>query len=100
MTDRPTATSSEETFTPVEDLPRAPIIYFDHCPTLGNAQGLINVMLAASVVMPAGGTTTQVVPVAVAHLRCSTAAAIQLRDAIDKALLIGAPVGQPQGKSN
>jgi hypothetical protein len=50
--------------------------------------------------MPAGGTTTQVVPVAVAHLRCSTAAAIQLRDAIDKALLIGAPVGQPQGKSN
>jgi hypothetical protein len=29
-----------------------------------------------------------------------TAAAIQLRDAMDKALLIGAPVDHPQGKSN
>jgi hypothetical protein len=37
-----------------------------------------------------GGLGTDVVPVAVAHLRCTAAAAIQLRDAIDKALLIGA----------
>jgi len=41
-----------------------------------------------------------VVPVAVADLRCTAAAAIQLRDAIDKALLIGAPVQNPEGKAN
>jgi hypothetical protein len=40
-----------------------------------------------------------VVPVAVAHLRCSTAAATQLRDALNKALLIGVAV-EPHGRSN
>jgi hypothetical protein len=38
-----------------------------------------------------GRPGTDVVSVAVAHLRCTAAAAIQLRDAIDKALWIGAP---------
>ena len=52
------------------------------------------------IVMPSGGPGTDVVPVAVAHLRCTAAAAIQLRDAIDKALLIGAPVQNPEGKAN
>jgi hypothetical protein len=47
-----------------------------------------------------GGPGTDVVPVAVADLRCTAAAAIQLRDAIDKALLIGAPVQNPEGKAN
>ncbi|UZE47608.1 hypothetical protein ONR75_22265 [Rhodopseudomonas sp. P2A-2r] len=56
-------------------------------------------MLAAGIVMPTATSATDVVPVAVAHLRCSTAAATQLRDAINKALLIGAPVEQ-QGRSN
>jgi len=36
-----------------------------------------------------GGPGTDVVSVAVADLRCTAAAAIQLRDAIDKAPLIG-----------
>ena len=36
-----------------------------------------------------GGPGTDVVSVAVAYLYCTAAAAIQLRDAIDKALLIG-----------
>ena len=49
---------------------------------------------------PSGGPGTDVVPVAVAHLRCTAAAATQLRDAIDKALLIGAPVQNPEGKAN
>lgn len=100
MTDRPTGKPPEEAFTPIADLPRAPIIFFEYCPTLGNAQGLINVMLATGIVTPAGGGSTQVTPVAVAHLRCTTNAAIQLRDAIDKALLMGAVVAQPEGKSN
>lgn len=84
---------------PVRDLPAAPIIFFEFCPTLGNNQGLINIMLAAGIVMPTASSATDVVPVAVAHLRCSTAAATQLRDAINKALLMGAPI-EPQGRSN
>ena len=100
MTDRPTGKPLEESFTPIADQPRAPIIFFEYCPTLGNAQGLINVMLATGIVMPTSSGNTHVTPVAVAHLRCTTNAAIQLRDAIDKALLMGAPVGHPEGKTN
>jgi hypothetical protein len=96
MTDKP----AEDVFMPIRDLPSAPIIFFEFCPTLGNNQGLINIMLATGIVMPTGGSTTEVLPVAVAHLRCTTAAATQLRDAINKALLIGAAVEHPQGKSN
>ncbi|WP_445487267.1 hypothetical protein [Rhodopseudomonas sp. RCAM05734] len=92
-------TDTPDTFVPIRDLPAAPIIFFEFCPTLGNNQGLINIMLAAGIVMPTATSATDVVPVAVAHLRCSTAAATQLRDAINKALLIGAPVEQ-QGRSN
>jgi hypothetical protein len=99
MTDNPEK-AADELFVPIRDLPSAPIIYFEYCPTLGNNQGLINIMLAAGLVMPTGGSATEVVPVAVAHLRCTTLAATQLRDAIDKALLIGAAVEHPQGKSN
>jgi hypothetical protein len=90
----------DELFVPIRDLPTAPIIFFEYCPTLGNNQGLINIMLAAGIVMPTGSGATEVLPVAVAHLRCTTAAATQLRDALDKALLIGASVEHPQGKSN
>ncbi|CAN5415226.1 hypothetical protein BH11PSE4_BH11PSE4_25410 [soil metagenome] len=95
-----TAKPAEDVFVAIRDLPTAPIIFFEYCPTLGNNQGLINIMLAAGIVMPTGGGATEVQPVAVAHLRCTTAAATQLRDAIDKALLIGTPVENPQGKSN
>jgi hypothetical protein len=97
MTDTPE--KSSEGFAPVRDLPAAPIIFFEFCPTLGNNQGLINIMLAAGIVMPTASSATDVVPVAVAHLRCSTAAATQLRDALNKALLMGAPL-EPQGRSN
>jgi hypothetical protein len=86
-----------DTFVPIRDLPAAPIVYFEFCPTLGNNAGLINIMLATGLVMPAAGARTDIVPVAVAHLRCSAAAAMQLRDALDKALLMG-QVGT--GRSN
>lgn len=92
-------TATPDNFVPIRDLPAAPIIFFEFCPTLGNNEGLINIMLAAGIVMPTATNATDVVPVAVAHLRCSTAAATQLRDAINKALLIGAPV-ESQGRSN
>jgi hypothetical protein len=89
-----------DAFKPLRDLPSAPIIFFEFCPTLGNNNGLINILLATGIVLPTATTATDVVPVAVAHLRCSTAAATQLRDALNAALLIGQPVDNPEGKSN
>jgi len=99
MTETP-APLQDDTFQPLQDLPRAPIIFFEFCPTLGNNNGLINILLAAGIVLPTASSATNVVPVAVAHLRCTTVAAMQLRDAIDKALLMGQPVENPQGRSN
>jgi hypothetical protein len=69
MTEKPAPKASDEVFTPIRDLPSAPIIFFEFCPTFGNHNGLINIMLAAGIVMPSGGPTTDVVPVSVAHLR-------------------------------
>jgi hypothetical protein len=82
----------------IGDAVRAPIIYFENAPTCGYGNGIVNLMLAASVVLPTadGGTVSQAI--AVAHLRCNLAAAAQLRDTIDKALLIATPV--PEGKTN
>lgn len=72
----------------------APFIYFDHAPTFGTQSGAIQVELAARIIAPAqGGTRNDFV--LTAHLRCSPNAALELRNAIDKALgmlnLLGAP---------
>jgi hypothetical protein len=76
----------------VVDAPHAPIIYFDGAPNFGNNNGIVNVTLATSRHLgnAAGGVTSDVL--AVAHLRCTVQAAINLRKAIDDALLLGAPV--------
>ena len=55
MTEKPAPKTTNEVFTPIRDLPSAPIIFFEFCPTLGNHDGLINIMLAAGIVMPSGG---------------------------------------------
>jgi len=100
MAENPATKPAEEPFAPVLDLPSAPIIFFEACPTLGNNNGIINVMLATGLVLPAPNNQIASVAVAVAHLRCTVAAAMILRDTLDKALLIGAPVENPQGKAN
>lgn len=99
MPDNPIPTSDPD-FIPVEGLIEAPVIFFEACPTLGNNGGLINIMLAVGLVVPAagGGVVSRVK--AVAHLRMTAGAAANLRDTIDKALLIGVPVENPEGKAN
>lgn len=72
----------------------APFIYFDSAPTFGTGSGAIQIELAARIIVPvSGGTRNDFV--LTAHLRCSPAAAIDLRNAIDKALgmlnLLGTP---------
>ena len=99
MADKPAAPFAHQ-FAPVEGLMEAPIIYFEACPTLGNNHGIINVLLAASIAEPTdnGGVATRIR--ATGHLRMNIAAAIALRDTINNALLIGAPVENPKGKAN
>jgi hypothetical protein len=98
MVDNPEAGPTPGKEITIGDAVRAPIIYFDNAPTCGYGNGIINVMLAAGLVLPTadGGTVSH--GVAVAHLRCNLAAAAQLRDTIDKALLIATPA--PEGKVN
>ncbi|MDB5513819.1 MAG: hypothetical protein JWQ17_577 [Tardiphaga sp.] len=100
MTEKPVPLPPAEVFVPIQNLPSAPIIFFEFCPTLGNNNGLINIMLAAGLVMPTGGPGTETIPVAVAHLRCTSSSAVQLRDALSKALELGAAFEAPKGRAN
>ncbi len=95
MTDDP-ATSEHKAGIVVTDPNHAPIIYFDGAPNFGNNNGVVNVTLAASRHMIQGDQIAFDV-VAVAFLRCNVGAAIALREALDKALLIGMPT---EGNAN
>jgi hypothetical protein len=64
---------------------RAPVIYFDGVSCFGHHNGAIQIELAANLLMPVGpGVRVDVIQTA--HIRCSPAAAIALREALDKAL--------------
>lgn len=64
---------------------RAPFIYFDGASCFGHHNGAIQIELAANLLMPVGaGVRVDVIQTA--HLRCSPAAAVALREALDKAL--------------
>ena len=65
----------------------APFVYFDGVPTFGIHSGAIQIELAANTLLPEGkGVKIDVL--ITAHLRCSQAAAIALREAIDKTLAL------------
>lgn len=66
---------------------RAPIIYFDGASCFGHHNGAIQIELAANLLMPVGAAV-RVDVVQTAHLRCSVAAALALREALDKALVM------------
>jgi hypothetical protein len=69
----------------------APFIYFDTVLTAGVYQDNIRLEVGASTVIPTGDGAAKTVHVITAHLRCSPSAALTVRDAIDKALLLLAP---------
>jgi hypothetical protein len=73
---------------------RAPIIYFDGASCFGHHNGAIQIELAANLLMPIGAAV-RVDVVQTAHLRCSPAAALALREALDKALAM-LKLGQQQ----
>jgi hypothetical protein len=64
---------------------QAPFIYFDGVSCFGTNGGAIQIELGANALTPEGpGVKVDVL--LTAHLRCSPAAAVTLRDSIDKAL--------------
>jgi hypothetical protein len=75
---------------PVSDTPHAPFIFYEGAPAFGITNGVVNITLSAdrTLVGPNGVINEQVV---VAYLRGNIQAALSLRDAIDKALLLAAP---------
>jgi hypothetical protein len=64
---------------------RAPLIYFDGVSCFGHHNGAIQIELAANLLLPVGaGVRVDVIQTG--HIRCTPAAAIALREALDKAL--------------
>lgn len=70
---------------PYEDALTAPIVYFDAVSAQGIMNGAIQIELAARTLAP-GSRDVIVKFMTTARVRCSPAAAIQLRAAIDGAL--------------
>ena len=65
----------------------APILYFDLVPTHGVLGGAVQIELAARTISPRGdGVGTIVEFVTVGRLRCTAAAAVALRDALNQSL--------------
>lgn len=63
----------------------APFVYFDGVPTYGVFNGAIQLELASCVLTPGDGFVITTFRES-AHLRCSPAAALALRESINKAL--------------
>jgi hypothetical protein len=87
----------KETALLVKDLPHAPIVYFEGAPSFGINTGILNVTLAVVRNLPDGQGGVAQDAIAVAYLRCHTPAAVELRKALDDAILLGA---KTEGKAN
>jgi hypothetical protein len=74
-------------------IPTAPIIYFDYAPTCGIHAGVIQIELAARTLLPLGKGNVDSRMVEVGRLRCSPAAAKNLKEALEAALRM---LEQPQ----
>ena len=69
-----------------EDLDTAPFIYFDIVPVHGTMGGCLQIEVAARVLTPVPGGKVEVKFLTTGRLRCTKAAAANLRDAIDLGL--------------
>jgi hypothetical protein len=78
----------------ISDTGLAPFIFFEGAPSFGNNNGVVNITLAANRHLLKDGLVASDV-VAVGYLRCNIPAAVELRNAIDSALLLGAKTEGP-----
>jgi hypothetical protein len=82
---------------------QAAFIYFDAAPTYGTLNGAVQIELVSRVMRPIGpGPTDIAVEFLITdHIRCSPAAAISLRDALNRALeLLQQPQAAPATEAN
>ena len=98
MADNPDTHRKEGTVIPINDTPHAPFIFYENAPAFGFTNGVINVTLSANRtwVGPEGNAMNE--QVVIAYLRGNVEAALSLRQAIDKALLLATPT--QEGKAN
>jgi|SRR5579863_4408260 hypothetical protein len=82
----------------LSDTLHAPFIFYEQAPAFGATNGVINITLSAhrTLIGKDGVVTNE--QVVVAYLRGNVPAALSLRQAIDKALLLVAPT--QEGKAN
>jgi hypothetical protein len=81
----------------VSDTAHAPFIFYEIAPAFGFTNGVVNITLSANRTWIKDGVAMND-QVVVAYLRGNVQAAINLREAIDKALLLAAPT--QEGKAN
>jgi hypothetical protein len=95
MANNPDTHPKEGVVIPVSDVPHAPFIFYEGAPAFGFTNGVINITLSANRTWagPNGIMNEQVV---VAYLRGNIQAALNLRNSLDKALLLAVPA--PEGK--
>jgi hypothetical protein len=98
MADNPDTRSREGTIIPVSDVPHAPFIFYEGAAALGFTNGVVNLTLSANRTWIGANGATINDQVVTAYLRGNISAAINLRDAIDKALLLATPT--QEGKAN
>lgn len=71
----------------------APFLYFDQASAFGHHDGIVRITLEAVAMIPnASGVGVKIDRVMVTHLRMSLAAARSLKEAVDAALLLAAPI--------
>ena len=82
----------------ISDTSHAPFIYFENAPAFGFMSGVVNITLSANRTYagPEGAVVNE--QIVVAYLRGNVPAALNLRQANDKALLLAAPT--PQDKAS
>ena len=96
MTENPDPPAKGVTAVTVGDVPHAPFIFFEHAPVFGFTNGVINITLTTNrnYAGPDGAVVNE--QIVVAYLRGNIPAALNLKQAIDNALLLAAPTGQKE----
>lgn len=75
-----------------------PTVYFDIAPAYGVMSGIVQIELGARILVPQQDDSVDVRYVSCGRLRCSAAAAVHLRNAIDASLkMLEQPQPNPAG---
>jgi hypothetical protein len=90
MADNPD-TRPQEIMIQVSDTAHAPFIFYEMAPAFGFTNGVVNITLSANRTWIGPNNTVMNEQVVVAYLRGNILAALALRDALDKALLLASP---------